>query len=349
MSVTGAPGFRKLVFVVEQGGTIRVLRKETPLDRPFLNISKRVLGPPDDDAGNEQGLLSMAFAPDYGRSGRFYVAYTSRTGDLEIEEFRRSARSGRRADRSSRRHILTVPHRDAPNHNGGHLQFGPDGYLYISTGDGGGTGDPRDNARRTDRLLGKILRIDPTPGRKRPYRIPRSNPFRGKPGLDEIYAYGLRNPWRFSLHGNKIFVADVGQARWEEINSLRRVRAAGANFGWPQYEGKAVFDADRPGADPVTFPALVYSHDDGGCSVTGGYVVTDPTLPDLAGRYLYADFCLGELRSFIPRRGARDDKPVGLTVAFPTSFGIGPKGRVYVAQVDGAVLRLAPVDGDASD
>ena len=344
--VTTAPGKNRLLFVVEQAGQIKVLFDDVPETRPFLDIRDMVFGPPDTDAHNEQGLLSMAFAPNYRRTGRFYVAFTNGKGDLEVAEFRRSAKNARRADPSTYRRLLTVRHRDAGNHNGGQLQFGRDGYLYISTGDGGGGGDPWDAARDLDNLLGKLLRIDPRPSEVRPYRIPRSNPFRKRAGRNELYAYGLRNPWRFSFDKKRVVIADVGQNIQEEINLLATKNAAGANFGWPQYEGNLVFDNARPGADPATFPNHVYNHDNGECSVTGGYVVRDPDLPALAGRYLYADFCVGEIRTFRANRKAADDQSTGLTLPFLTSFGMGHKGKLYAMQFNGEISRLDPVPAD---
>lgn len=344
--VAVAPGKKNLLFVVEQAGVIQVLVKDAPRTKPFLDIRDMVLGQPDPDAHNEQGLLSMAFAPNYKDSGLFYVAFNNMRGNVEVAEFQRSARNAKRADPASYRKLLAVRHRDAGNHNGGQLQFGRDGYLYVSAGDGGGGGDPGDNARNLDKLLGKILRIDPNAGKSRPYKIPKSNPFRKTAGRNEIFAYGLRNPWRFSFDRKRMLIADVGQSTQEEINLLATERAAGANFGWPQYEGNAIFDDDRPGADPVTFPQLVYGHDNGECSVTGGYVVRGSDLPDFAKRYIYADYCIGEIRSFIANKKASDDTSTSLTLPFLTSFGKGHGGRIYAMQSNGVVSRLrqAPTD-----
>jgi len=337
--VAVAPGEPKLLFVVERAGQIRVLKKERALGKPFLDIRKTVLGPPDSGAGGEQGLLSVAFAPNYRKSGRFYVAFTNKKGDLEIDEFKRSKKTSKRAKVSSRRKVMTVRHRDADNHNGGQLQFGPDGYLYISTGDGGGGGDTFDNARKLNRLLGKLLRIDPRKKGKTAYRVPRSNPYVGKRGEDEIYSYGLRNTWRFAFDGKKLLLADVGQSDREEVNILHVKDAKGANFGWPQYEGDIVFDNSRPGKDDPTFPTFVYDHAGGGCSITGGYVVRDASIPALAGRYLYGDYCTGDIRTFVPGTG-KGDMSTGLTLSGIASFGEGFKGQLYAAQLDGTVSRL---------
>src|SRR3954452_19587877 len=333
--VTAAPGAMGLLFIVEQGGTIRVKRHGHTLSRPFLDIHDLVT------AGGEQGLLSVAFPPDYQRSRRFYVYFNNSSGDVEIDAFRRSASSPVRAARGSRRVLLTIPHGQASSHNGGQLQFGPDGYLYIGTGDGGGAGDSFDNARNLDSLLGKLLRIDPTPGQKnprgRPYAIPPDHPYAKGTGADEIYSYGLRNPWRFSFDGNTLTIGDVGQGSVEEVDILGVAKARGANFGWPQYEGTNRFDSSRPGPDPPTFPVFQYSHGAGNCAITGGYIVHDPSLPALAGRYIYADYCAGVLRSFAvdPSTGAASgDAPIGVSVSSPSSFGEGAHGHIYVASLD---------------
>jgi glucose/arabinose dehydrogenase len=342
--VAVAPGQPRLLFVVEREGRIQVLRDGQRLARPFLDIANLVLGPPDPGAGGEQGLLSMAFPPDYAQSGRFYVAFNNRTGDLEIAEFRRSANPVR-ANRASRRTLLRIPHRGAQNHNGGQLQFGPDGLLYIAVGDGGQQTPTGEHARRLNNLLGKILRIGPLPAAGRPYAIPRSNPFVGRPGRAEIFAYGLRNPWRFSFDGGRIAIADVGQGQREEVNILARRDASGVNFGWPQFEGELVFDNSRPGPDPATFPIFTYDHGGGRCAIVGGYVVRDQALSTLHGRYLYGDACTGEVRSFIARVGPQQalrDRPAGITLPGLSSFGQGVNGKIYAAQIGGKVWRLEP-------
>jgi glucose/arabinose dehydrogenase len=336
--VEDAPGFKRLLFVVELPGTISVLREERTLPRPFLDISDQV------SSGGEEGLFSIAFAPDYRKSRRFYVYYTNNDGDLRIDEFKRRRGSEIRASAGSQRNVLAIPHPMFGNHNGGQLQFGPDGLLWLGTGDGGGGGDGFDNARNLDSLLGKLLRIDPS-SRKGPYSTPRDNPYVGRDGADEVYAYGLRNPWRFSFDAatTEVTIADVGQAAFEEVNFLSPAAARGANFGWPQFEGNQPFDPARPGPDTPIFPIHTYSSasGSGNCSVIGGYVVRDRKLPSLYGRYVYADLCAGELRSFIPSpSGASDDGPLGSTVTSPTSFGEGRKGRIYVTSIDGPVFQL---------
>ncbi len=334
--VTAPPGDRRRVFVVEQGGRIRLLLGGKRVRRPFLDISGLVT------SGGEQGLLSMAFAPDYERSRRFYVYFTDRDGDTRVQEFLRSARSPNRADRGSRRPVLFV---DQPfdNHNGGLLLFGPDRNLYVGLGDGGSAGDPFNNAQKTSNLLGKILRIEPRASGTGPYSVPPSNPFVGRGGRDEIYAYGLRNPWRFSFDAanGDLYIGDVGQNRFEEIDYAPRGRALGRNYGWSCFEGRSRFDSSRncPGA---VGPVLQYGRGGGACSVTGGVVVRDPGLPQLRGRYLYGDFCRGQVRAFrIAGGGATGDRSLGLTVSSLSSFGEDARRRVYLTSLEGPVYRLA--------
>ena len=224
-----APGQPNLLYVVEQPGRIAVLRNEVPRGVPFLDIQSIVL------YEGERGLLSLAFAPDYPVSRRFYVLFVNNRGNVEIDEFKRSAANAFVSDPGSRRILLQIPHPDAGNHNGGQVHFGPDGLLYISIGDGGNTPTAGDPARKLNSLLGKILRIDPLPGGGKPYQIPPANPFVGKNGRDEIYAYGLRNPWRFSLPENLIAIGDVGQGSEEEVDLMTIASAKGVNFGWPQF------------------------------------------------------------------------------------------------------------------
>ena len=231
--VTHAPGANTLLFVVEQPGLIRVLENEVKLATPFLDITHLV------SLGGERGLLSMAFDPNYATNRLFYVVFTNLNGDVEVDEFRRSAGNPKLANLASRRRVLVVPHRDASNHNGGQLQFGPDGHLYISIGDGGSTPE---KAPHLKSLLGKILRINPRQQGVKPYTIPSDNPFVGTANRGEIFSYGLRNPWRFSFDGNRIAIGDVGQGRREELNFLMLGAAKHANFGWPEYEGNLPFD-----------------------------------------------------------------------------------------------------------
>jgi glucose/arabinose dehydrogenase len=224
--VADAPGARDLLFVVEQPGTVRVVRDGRTLARPFLNIRDQVR------YGGEQGLLSIAFDPDYEHNRRFFVYYVTTGGDIRVDLMRRKKRSATRAEPSSRRKLIEIPHPTNENHNGGQLQFGPDGSLFLATGDGGGAGDPKGNAQDRNSLLGKLLRIDPR--RNGGYSTPSSNPFSGGAGEDEIYALGLRNPYRFSFDRKTgdLLIGDVGQNDWEEIDHVGFDAARGANFGW---------------------------------------------------------------------------------------------------------------------
>jgi glucose/arabinose dehydrogenase len=310
----------------------------------------------------ERGLLSIAPAPDFDSSGRFYAAYTGTVaaggaeGDVHVDSFR----SGPGGGAPIREPILSVGHAANANHNGGQLQFGPDGHLYISLGDGGGGGDPLESGQDTEVLLGKILRIDPHPGRAPAYSIPAGNPFASGMGRDEAWAYGLRNPWRFSFDraSGDMVIADVGQNTREEIDfapspASGAVGGAGANYGWNCREGFIAYPEPEPAcksAGAFTGPVFDYPHANGspsGCSVIGGYVVRDPALGNLFGRYLYSDFCSGEIRSLVLPASVdepvNDDRSEGLSVSRPSSFGEDACGRLYVASGDGTVYRLIGV------
>jgi glucose/arabinose dehydrogenase len=335
--IVGPPGDASRVMVIERAGRVRVVRDGRVLRAPFLDIRRRVT------SEREQGLHSLAFAPDYQRSGRFYVHYTDRSEDQRVVEFRR--RTPNRADAGSARAVLVMPDAE-PSHNGGQLAFGPDGLLYVGTGDGGGAGDRhgvRGNAQDLGSLLGKILRIDPRAGGGRAYAVPRSNPFVGRAGArGEVYAYGLRNPWRFSFDRatGDLVIGDVGQARWEEIDYVRRGQGRGANFGWRPYEGLSQYAIGEvaPGHVP---PVIVRAHRRANCAVVGGVVVRDSSLP-LYGRYLFGDLCRRRLfstrlRSPGPARVSR----TSLRVANVTSIGEDADGRVYTTSLHGTVYRLS--------
>ena len=287
--VTAPPGDRKRLFVVEQGGRIRIVRSGKTLSRAFLNLSGAI------STGSERGLLSMAFAPDYRRSGRFYVYYTARDGAVRIVEYQRA--SANRAAPGSARTVLSVPH-PVGNHNGGLLLFGPDKRLYAGLGDGGGGGDrhgTRGNGQNLGTVLGKIIRINPRRHGARAYTVPHSNPFVGRSGArPEIWAYGLRNPWRFSFapSGNLI-IGDVGQGEVEEIDVIH---GGGKNLGWRVWEGRHRYTPGQkaPGAIP---PVIQRFHSKGNCSVIGGVVVRDPILSALRGRYVFGDLCRGVIES----------------------------------------------------
>jgi glucose/arabinose dehydrogenase len=325
-----APPDDERVFVVEQGGTIRIVDG----GEPFLDISDRV------EAGGEQGLLGLAFPPDHADSGLFYVYYTGRDGANTLAEFRAA---GDRADPSSERILFAVAD-DEPNHNGGMITFGPDGKLYAGLGDGGGGGDQhgeRGNGQALDTLLGKLLRIDPARDGDRPYTIPSDNPFVDRAGVrGEIYAYGLRNPWRFSFDRTTgdLTIGDVGQNEVEEIDFVRAGEAAGANFGWRVFEGSERY-MEGEEAEGAVMPVIDARHSDGYCSITGGYVVRDPELPSLRGRYVYGDLCRSALRAAeLPDGEPRD---TGLEVEQLSSFGEDARGRVYALSLEGPVYRLA--------
>jgi glucose/arabinose dehydrogenase len=341
--VAGAPGFPDLLFVAGQAGTVELVRSGRKLARPFLDI-KGLVG----FDGGERGLLSIAFPPGYGKSRRFYVYYTDKQGNLRVDEFQR--RSATQAAPGSRRSVIEIPHPVNANHNGGQLQFLGD-LLYLGTGDGGSGGDPPNNAQNRESLLGKLLRIDPRPGDGSPYTVPADNPFLGKSGRDEIYSYGLRNPFRFSFDTAaggqpRIAIGDVGQNRFEELDYTTVAAASGANFGWDAFEGFSPYSEENSGTpDPgaTTKPIMAYGRgrDGGGCSIIGGYVVGRGGPAALRGRYVYTDFCTGKLRTLVPHlRRASSDHRLGLEVPSPTSFGEDTRGRIYVCSQEGSVYRL---------
>ncbi len=316
-------------MVVEQGGRIMVVRGGRTLSKPFLDIRSRVT------SGGEQGLLGLAFAPDYASSGRFYVYYTRKDGKEQVAEYRRA--SADRANARSARSVLVMDDPEA-NHNGGQLNFGPDGLLYIGTGDGGGANDQhgsRGNAQNLGSPLGKILRIDPRASGGKAYSVPASNPFVGRSGArGEIYSYGLRNPWRWSFDRSTgdMVIADVGTERGggDRLHAARdgaRRELRLASVGGPP--------AQLPGARRrAVFPVITKFHSDGWCSITGGYVVRDPALPALRGRYVYGDFCKNRIFAAKLSAGrATGDHALSLpTVPSLSSFGEDARGRVYVTR-----------------
>lgn len=332
--VTSPPRNASRLFVVEQGGRIRVMHDGQLLGKPFLDVTGEV------ESGGERGLLSMALAPDYVSSGRFYVYFTDHSGDIRIRQYRRSGNPNV-ADAASGRDVLRVGHSTYPNHNGGQLEFGHDGMLYAGFGDGGGGGDPFRSGQRLNTLLAKLIRIDPRPGGG--YRIPADNPFVGRSGArGEVWSYGLRNPFRFSFdrQTGDLTVGDVGQDEFEEID-FRRDRGRGTNFGWSVFEG---FHRFRSGSAPAAIkPKLELSHQDGFCAIIGGYVVRDPKLTSLAGRYVYGDNCKPEVYSArLTPSGAQGNHATSLRVNQLSSFGEDAAGHVYAASLGGPVYRLAP-------
>jgi glucose/arabinose dehydrogenase len=335
--VTAPPGDRRRIFVVQQAGKIIEVRGGKKVGTPFLDITSKVT------SGGEQGLLSMAFAPDYAQSGLFYVYYTEKSGTESIWEYHRA--SADRADPGSARLVLRMQDPE-PNHNGGLMIFGPDKLMYVGTGDGGGGNDQhgaRGNAQNLGSLLGKILRIDPRQSGGRPYTVPSSNPFAGRSGArPEIYSYGLRNPWRFSFDRatGDLAIGDVGQDAVEEIDFERKGRARGVNFGWRPWEGRRRnFDEPAPGA---VFPVITHTHQAGFCSITGGYVVRDRGVPALYGRYVYGDYCNNRLRVAKLHAGRVSSRVLSVpAISGVSSFGEDASGRVYVTSLTGPVYRFA--------
>ena len=323
-----APRGDERLFIVEQAG--RILVTVRGRRRVFLDLRSRVR------VGPEQGLLSMAFHPDFRRNGRFFVDYTDRAGDTRVVEYR--ARGDRALPRSGRQvWFLDDPY---PNHNGGLLQFGPDGFLYLGMGDGGAGGDPQNRAQNTRSPFGKLLRFDVD--RARPYAIPRTNPFaRGRGGLPIVWALGLRNPWRYSFDRvtGDLFVADVGQNAYEEVSVLPRRFRGVPNFGWDAFEGLHRFERKRtPGR--LVRPLVEIGHAEGACSVTGGYVYRGAAVPALRGHYLYADFCRSWIRTLRVQGGRAVDRGEHAGVELVTSFGEDGRGELYVVSQAGTVHRV---------
>jgi len=322
------------MFIVEQPGTIRILERGRLLEAPFLDIKDRVI------FRGEQGLLGLAFHPEYRRNGRFFVNYTRKDdGATVIAEYRRSDQVDHAGHEE--RVLVLIP-QPYPNHNGGMIAFGPDGYLYIGMGDGGSGGDPQNRAQNKDELLGKLLRIDVNS--RVPYGIPGDNPYVRGEERPEVFAKGLRNPWRFSFdrETGDLWLADVGEDRWEEVNVVRK----GGNYGWRVMEGFHCYDLQDPcRKENFIPPVLEYAHQDGRCSIIGGYVYRGRAIPALVGVYLYGDYCSGEIFAARTAQGGRvGDEPWLLVKAkVPiSSFGEDDTGEIYVLDHKGAVYQLAP-------
>lgn len=321
------------LFVVEQAGRIRIIRDGKLLPDPFLDITEKVR------SGGEQGLLSVAIHPKHRENGYVYVNYTDKRGDTQIERYRASANRDR-AESTSAKKILSI---DQPygNHNGGLNMFGPDGMLYIGTGDGGSGGDPHGNGQSTRTLLGKLLRIDVDRGT--PYAIPGDNPFARGGGRAEIWATGLRNPWRFAFDraNGALYIADVGQNAYEEVDVVPANRP-GVNYGWNIREGAACFRAAKCERTGLQQPVVSYGRSGGECTVIGGFTYRGKAVPALTGHYFYADYCAGWIRSFRWQGGRAADHTKWGTPAHGmiTSFGEDSAGELYVIAHDGSVFRI---------
>ncbi len=333
-----ADGSNRL-FVIEQAGLIRVLQDGVIQPTPFLDITDRV-----GSQRNEQGLLGVAFHPKFTENGYLYVNYTDRQGNTVIARFTAPGNAtpeNQTADKDSEKILLQV-NQPYANHNGGHLLFGPDGMLWIGLGDGGSGGDPHNNAQSTQTYLGKLLRIDVDNGD--PYAIPADNPFASGGGLPEIWALGLRNPWGITfdpLNGD-LYLADVGQGQWEEINYLPNGFAAlPVNFGWRIYEGNHLFSPDDAASPyPLTAPVFEYNHDLG-CSVTGGIIYRGSELPEFYGVYLFADFCSGTIWGMLPQgTGSWQAQPLFTTTLQIVSLGVDETGEVFLLDLGGGMYRL---------
>jgi glucose/arabinose dehydrogenase len=303
------------LYIVERPGRIVMLANGKR--RTFLDIRNRV-----ESGYTEQGLLSVAFSPGYAKSHRFYVYYTNTVGDVEIDSF---LSRGGVAVASSRKQLLVVNHRANDNHDGGQLEFGPDGLLYAGTGDGGSGGDPPNNSQNLSRKLGKLLRL--------------------KGGRWQIYAYGLRNPWRFSFDraNGDLYIGDVGQDAWEEIDYRPRAAKGLANYGWSAYEGRTPYTPSRLNhAGRLVMPVQVYSHDGGNCSVTGGYVYRGSAVRSARGRYFYGDYCSGTLWSLRISGGkAVDNRRESTQIDALSSFGQAANGELYAVSLNGSLFRLS--------
>lgn len=323
------------LFVVGQQGVIWVFANGEVLPKFFLDIRERV-----GSEGNEQGLLGLAFHPQYEQNGYFYINYTDVNGDTVVARFEVST-DPNRAEAGSQEILLRVG-QPYSNHNGGHLEFGPEGYLYIGLGDGGSAGDPQGNGQSVNTLLGSLLRIDVDGGQ--PYAIPPDNPFANGGGRSEIWAYGLRNPWRFSFDSltNDLYIADVGQNKWEEINFLPEGTPGGANFGWDYFEGNHPYQGEPPAGLNTILPVAEYDHSRGGCSVTGGGVYRGESLPEWQGVYFYGDFCSGEIFGLVQLSNGQwqsellYDLPILIT-----SFGFDEQGEFYVLGRGGGLYMLS--------
>jgi glucose/arabinose dehydrogenase len=352
------------VFVVSQNGIIHVIKAGSVLSTPFLDITDRVA------VASERGLLGLAFPPQYTSKGYFYVYYTRLDGNNQVSRFYITSNPDV-ADPSSEEQILTLPHPNYANHNGGKLAFGPDGYLYLGPGDGGGGGDPNGNAQNTNSLLGKLLRIDvephhagPAAGAKKyyfplisrnldmtiavkPYQIPPNNPFVGQPNhRQEIWATGLRNPWRFSFDSQTgdLYIGDVGQNRMEEVDFQPASSKGGENYGWNILEGTLCYP-NGPCTPPANYspPVTTYEHgvnDTTGCAVTGGYVYRGSTYPSMQAIYFYADYCSGKIWGLQKDNSGWHSQELLDTNYNFSSFGVDQAGELYITDLNGGIYHI---------
>jgi glucose/arabinose dehydrogenase len=329
--VTNAGDSSDRLFVIEQDGLVWALRGRRVIEPPFLDLSNKTEG------SGERGLLGLAFHPNFETNGRFYVNYTDNAGNTVVSEYRAEPGSNR-ADAGSERVLLTIE-QPFPNHNGGALEFGPDGYLYIATGDGGSGGDPLGNGQSLSTLLGKLLRIDvDSRTGDLPYGIPPDNPFANQDGRDEIWAYGLRNPWRFSFDGDTLWIGDVGQDQLEEIDRAP-ADEGGINYGWNIVEGTSCYEADPCDRQGLRPPVATYGHDQG-CSVTGGHVYRGRVQPELTSGYFFSDYCSGLIWA-MRAEGTGNAVVVAETGRAISSFGEDEAGEIYMTDLNsGDILRL---------
>ncbi|MCL4222028.1 MAG: PQQ-dependent sugar dehydrogenase [Phycisphaerales bacterium] len=353
IGVFHAPGDSSRLFIIEKQGFIRILQNGVILATPFLDVDAITGG--GTSTSSEQGLLGLAFHPDYANNGLFYIDHTNNSGNTVIAEYQVSANPNV-ADTASRRELLTIA-QPFTNHNGGWIAFGPDDYLYIAMGDGGSAGDPGNRAQTiTNQLLGKLLRIDVDGNNSSngQYGIPATNPFVGVTGDDEIWAYGLRNPWRnsFDRQTGDLWIADVGQGTWEEINFQSANSTIARNYGWRCYEGNATYNTSGCGpASNYVFPIHVYSHANG-CSITGGYVYRGCKMPENHGAYFFADYCSNTIWSLryngivamdLVNRTSELAPGGGLSITSITSFGEDADGEIYICdQNGGEVFKIVP-------
>jgi len=320
------------VFVLEQPGVIWIVQNGQRLPEPFLDLRDRV-----GNRESEQGLLGLAFHPQFAQNGVFFLNYTDHNGDTVVARYRVDPPTSNHGDPTTEEILLRVE-QPYGNHNGGHLAFGPDGYLYIGLGDGGAAGDPEDRAQNLNTLLGKMLRLDVDAGPR--YGIPPDNPFAdGQGGRAEIWAWGLRNPWRYAFdrETGDLYIADVGQNLWEEVNFWPAGAGGGANFGWDYYEGSHPYEDTPPPGVTLIFPVAEYGHDLG-CSITGGEVYRGRELPELDGIYLYGDFCTGRIWGLRATDQGWESRLLWETPFHISTFGLDEQGEIYLADYGAGVI-----------